>query len=52
VRVIDQLRFENIGDEIIDIALGQCMNADAKQLAYLVTVARDFYCQRVGGIPA
>jgi hypothetical protein len=51
VRVIDQLRAENIADEIIDMALGQCENADARSLDYLVKVARAFYKQRTGQGP-
>jgi hypothetical protein len=47
-RVVDQLRAENIADDVIDMALGQSENANAVRLAYLVRVARDWYAQRGG----
>src|SRR5262249_33946560 len=36
VRAIDQLRSEDIADHLIDAALGQAINAEAKSLRYLV----------------
>jgi len=56
VRAVDQLRADDIGDTVIDEALGQCEAAGARSLGYLVKVARDWMAQRtgyplVGGLP-
>jgi hypothetical protein len=45
---VNKLRSENIADELIDVAVGQCIERDARRLAYLLKVGRDFYLQRVG----
>jgi hypothetical protein len=49
VRAIDRLRADNIADELIDVALGQCeTKSDVRHVGYLLKVARDFYKQRTG----
>jgi hypothetical protein len=49
VRAVDRLRAENIADELIDVALGQCeKNPDVRHVGYLLKVARDWYRQRTG----
>ena len=49
VRAVDRLRADNIADELIDIALGQCeQKRDIRHVGYLLKVARDFYKQRTG----
>jgi hypothetical protein len=49
VRAIDRLRADNIADQLIDVALGQCeQKRDVRHVGYLLTVARDFYRQRTG----
>jgi hypothetical protein len=48
-RAVDRLRADNIADELIDMALGQCeRNPDVRHIGYLVSVARDWYAQRTG----
>src|SRR5262249_22182004 len=48
LRAIDELRAANIADALIDAALGQAIEADAKSLNYLMQVGRDWYAQRTG----
>ena len=48
-RAVDRLRCDNIADELIDTALGQCeQKHDVRHVGYLLKVARDFYKQRTG----
>src|SRR5262249_48183314 len=48
LRAIDDLRAANIADALIDAALGQAIEADAKSLRYIRRVARDWYAHRTG----
>jgi biotin operon repressor len=45
---VAELREADIGDTVIDEAIGQCIAANARSLSYLTKTAHDWFQQRVG----